>query len=429
MFSLKKVLPFAAIAALVALVYVATHQKTHVEPAKKAVATLSTPSVPAPDVRRRDAGRGKASRDFLPAGMRRDLDLQEQGYLAAKVGIDKILEILSELTTDRDRESFLSGAFRRAADLEVFEALDWARRLPVGTPRDAALLTLFREWSGSTGTTAFRHVSNSDGGIAVLLGRHLFETCSVGPEEVITFAGDFIKPFEPRAALIATAAGKLAATDRAKALAIGEQYSGRENWLFETNFVQSWARYDARGALQWAEEATDSVLCAKLQRNIVKTLAYMDVGSTALLLQSIPPGKERARVLHDLASRWAHKDTRSALQWAESLPDEDDRSSALTKILSRVPVGIGVQLVDDTITGVMPDSPASRAGLVEGERIIAFSAADGQWVDTNGLDSMGMVNGIRGAANTSVSLRVGAKDGGTPRNVTLTREQIMMLEK
>jgi len=40
-----------------------------------------------------------------------------------------------------------------------------------------------------------------------------------------------------------------------------------------------------------------------------------------------------------------------------------------------------------------------------------------------------MVNGIRGAANTTLSLRVEAKNGGTLRNITLTREQLMMLEE
>lgn len=425
---LKKLLPFCVVG-LAVFAYFTIRQKPPVDPAKEIVARRSTPSAPVRGVPKREPGRPKSSRDLLPAGMRHDFDLQEKGYLAAKVGIDEVLEILGGLESDRDRESFLRGAFRRAADLDVPEALNWARRLSAGAPRDAALLTLFVEWSGITVTSAFLDARIRDSGIAVTLGHHLLASGGASPEEVIALANDFVSSFQAKIYLIGEAAGKLAATDRAKALAIGDQFSGVNLQLFQYNFAQSWARHDLQGALQWVGEIPDVQMRANLKSIMVRSLAAVEVGSAARLIQSVPPGEERNQFLNDLSAKWAAKDTRSALQWAESLADETERSSVLEKIRSTVPVGIGVAMTGDRISKVWPGSPASRSGLVAGDRIIAFSTAEGKWVETHGDNISSMANEIRGAANKTVSLRVEAKDGGTLRNITLTREPLMMLEE
>ena len=78
------------------------------------------------------------------------------------------------------------------------------------------------------------------------------------------------------------------------------------------------------------------------------------------------------------------------------------------------------------INTIIPNEAASRAGaLKEGERILAVSDADGAWLDSRSLAFEDLINLIRGAPNTSVSLRLQPQPGDAARTVTLTRQQII----
>jgi carboxyl-terminal processing protease len=101
-----------------------------------------------------------------------------------------------------------------------------------------------------------------------------------------------------------------------------------------------------------------------------------------------------------------------------------EERTARTNDLSGKYVGIGVRI--DTaadglplIVGVFKDSPAEKGGLVVGDEIVAV---DGK--QTSGHDSGEIVDWVRGAAGTNVTVtaRTGAK--GPTRDVTMTRADV-----
>jgi len=425
MFSGKTLLPVAAVVVLAASVYVATRQKTSMEPAKEDAPARSSPSSPVPLAPQRNVSRERAPRDVLPGRLRNEFDLKERGYLSARRGIDAVLGGLMELESERDRESFITGAFTRAADFRPTEALEWARRLKPGASRNAALLTLLREWTGSSVTGVLMQGSFAYGGIEEQLGRHLLKSGAASPEEVIAFASDFVSSSRSHISLTAEAAGMLAVTDPARALAIGDRIDVNHRESYMRDFAKSWASHDLQGALRWMQEIPDSDSRELMQLAVMGSVASGDPANAVRSLQRMPPSRERGEMLNAIFSNWAMQDTRAALQSAKSLTDEAERDSALKSIRSTMPVGIGVQLGGNRIMRVLPGSPASRAGLAEGDQITAYTAADGQWVSVDNADVEALINGIRGAENTSVTLKVSAKDGGASRTIKVIREQIV----
>jgi carboxyl-terminal processing protease len=119
------------------------------------------------------------------------------------------------------------------------------------------------------------------------------------------------------------------------------------------------------------------------------------------------------------------------MQWANNLPQDNDRASAQRGIRSTAPVGIGARLSrgEDglpVLQELVPGSPASASGqLRSGDRLLAVSDPNGSWINSRSM-SIGDVAGlIQGNPETSVSIQVQSADGSAPRVVTLQRKQII----
>src|SRR5215469_13193614 len=87
-------------------------------------------------------------------------------------------------------------------------------------------------------------------------------------------------------------------------------------------------------------------------------------------------------------------------------------------------VGVGLQVGTPpghtlTIMGVIPNSPAAIAGLMQGETV---ERIDG--TPTTGMNIQQCVDLIRGPVATTVTLEVADPKDGTTHIVTLTRETI-----
>lgn len=356
----------------------------------------------------------------VPSG---EHDIEEQGRLAAKLGMDVIKTRLDEFTTKADREAFLRGAFRYAAGLDTKTALDWAWQLQGGHSQDTALMTLLCEWSG---TTVMQWLGNPDfmsEGIAATLGNCMLKSGKATPQEVAGFAWNFTTG-KFRAILIGKAAAVLAATNPDEAWAFGDKLKNGDSYYFTNAFVRFWAHKDPQGALHWIEAHPDKP--ALLRESLISSLVDTNVREAARLLETIPPDSlARRTYVTNIGVTWAVKDTQAALDWAAKLPTSEERDAALESIHQAAPIGIGAAMSDDMISTILPNSPASRAGLNIGDRIIALTTSDGTWIESRGMDPVDLVKSIRGPANTNVTLKIQSRDGGT-RNVTITRQQIMM---
>ncbi len=367
----------------------------------------------------------------LPQSLKAVLDAQSEGYMSATGGLVTVLTKLVEIPEGGLREAFLRGVFQYAATLGVPTALDWARNLPRSKDRDSALLTLMGEWSNTSMAEILQNPTMAEFGMAGTLGLHLLESGQTSPQEIARMADDFLYG-QQRAMLLAEAAANLAPIDPTKALALGDDLAGDLQLRFLERFAAGWASKQPLAAWDWAAGIPDMATRAELQASIVATQAETKHETAANMALEIDPGDAaRSRSLEEVAAYWAAKDTGSAEQWAVSLPTQADRNAAQKGMQNAAPVGIGAVLNFENdgipvIRGIVPDGVAGRsAAIKEGDRILGVSDVDGTWLETRTLSPEDVINLIRGAPNTSVSLRVQSPSDDSIRTVTLTREQII----
>lgn len=94
-------------------------------------------------------------------------------------------------------------------------------------------------------------------------------------------------------------------------------------------------------------------------------------------------------------------------------------SKSLAGEFSGIGAEIGVKNNQLLIIAPLPDSPAEKAGLKAGDKILAI---DGKL--TNGMDANVAVTMIRGAANTTTTLTIGREGVAKPKDYVLTRAKI-----
>jgi len=371
------------------------------------------------------------ARGALADSLRRDRDLQEDGFGCAQRGIDAVLARLGELDDARQRESFLRGVFRQAAASGVDAALDWAGRMPPGDTRETALLTLLGEWSGRSVAAIVSEGGVQQLGVGGALGLFLLDDGRATPERVAALANEFLRG-TARTELLAEAAVRLAGSDPAKAFALGEGLAGGQQLRFLSRFAAGWASTDAQAAWQWVGEVAADDARARLQASVIEAEAAHDPASAVRhFLQITPLQGARSEAAERLAEQWAATDTAAALQWVETLPSAADRAAAQRGIERSAPVGIGAVIGvgsdgEAVINDLLPDGAARQAGaLAKGDRILAVSYSEGQWVDAHGMALGDLVGLIRGKPNTAVSLRVQPAGAAAPRTVTIGRLQIV----
>ncbi|MES2595966.1 MAG: PDZ domain-containing protein [Verrucomicrobiota bacterium] len=375
---------------------------------------------------------GVAARDLLNSSVPIRHRFEREGWDLAGVGIEAAMDRMSQLMgygDAQERSAFISGMFEQfALSQKPAEALAVLKRMKEGLDRETAMAALLRGWRHSPEVLTV----NGEFGIAGTLGLYMLKSRSrdVTPQELAAFARDFMKG-SSRGTLLAEIAATLAKTDPAAAFALGNELTGQQQMAFMHRFADGWAAEDPDAAMRWAATVPDLVTRAELQASIIEAEARKDVVGAARHAHQLPantPG--RIEALRSVAQEWAAKDTRAALQWAETLTDEVERNAAQTGIRASAPVGIGALLGTQdglpVISGLMDGGAAQRSGtLQKGDRILAVSDGGGQWVDAKDANLADVVGLIRGEVGSAVSLRVQPGGGGAPRVITITRQQIM----
>jgi len=87
-------------------------------------------------------------------------------------------------------------------------------------------------------------------------------------------------------------------------------------------------------------------------------------------------------------------------------------------------VGLGIEMKSDfgkgmLLVNVLPDSPAERAGMKRGERIVAISGTDSRNMTTDAASRL-----LRGRSGSSVRLRLESADGKRTRNLIVIRRAV-----
>lgn len=99
----------------------------------------------------------------------------------------------------------------------------------------------------------------------------------------------------------------------------------------------------------------------------------------------------------------------------------EELRSELAGTFEGIGAEIGVRDGGIVVIAPLPQSPAQRAGLVTGDRILAI---DNESTDGMALDIA--VSKIRGAQGSTVTLSIGHQDGGDPQDVEIVRDTIKL---
>ena len=340
--------------------------------------------------------------------------------------------VLAEVEGSRAREDYINATFRPLAGLGVDVAMARVRELPDEASRDMAMLALLGEWSGQSVTELAQRGEVGRFGVAGALGLYMMNEGKMTPVQTAALANEFLTG-QQRGSVLSRAAEKLAATDPTTALAMGDGLTDWQQVRFLSRFVSGWASASPDDARAWAGQVQDPrTRSALLGRVLAEEIKVNPTSAAQTFLQAPPEDAEmRERTARQIAANWAAKDTVAAMQWANNLPEGNDRTAAQRGINSTAPVGIGARLSrgEDglpVLQELVPGSPASASGqLRSGDRLLAVSDASGSWVNSRNRSIGDVVGMIQGNPQTPVSIQVQSADGSAPRVVTLRREQII----
>ncbi|MBE2180914.1 MAG: PDZ domain-containing protein [Chthoniobacterales bacterium] len=353
------------------------------------------------------------------------------GVTMAGRGKQELLSGMEGLKDGKARETYLAGMVSRIAALRPEEALEQVRLLQDAEARDMLMLALLAQWSGATTLDLVRNRDVTRFGVAGALALYLMDSGKFSPAQAAALAKE--GGAGRQAELLARVASKLVTTDPAAAVAMGSGFEGRQQNRFYESLARAWGASAPDAARQWASQIPDPELRARVQTSILQAEAAGNPAAAARSFTQFPPGapESRTRLAGSIAESWANKDTVAAMQWASSLADPSDQAAALQGIQRAAPVGIGARVVSGNdgfpvLTDFVPGSPASMSGqLRPGDKLLAVSDGQGGWVDPRGLPLGQVVDLIRGAPNTQVSLRVQDSGGSGQRVITLGRQQII----
>lgn len=123
-------------------------------------------------------------------------------------------------------------------------------------------------------------------------------------------------------------------------------------------------------------------------------------------------------------------DTRAAVEWADSLSNEEDQAMAHELIYEATPRGIGVLL--SQVDGFPTVSKAIRTdtGVQTGDRIVSVSTSDGIVRNLYGESLKSAAELIAGEAGTNITLEVLRTNPNTGKleqtQLTITRQQLIL---
>jgi hypothetical protein len=166
------------------------------------------------------------------------------------------------------------------------------------------------------------------------------------------------------------------------------------------------------------------------QSTILREWAAADPTAAAAAIASLPDADDRTRAIAVLAEAWGARDTVAAFAWATTM-DAENRAAAEEAIRRSAPVGIGAVIATSedgypVIRELLPGGAAERtASIPPGSKNIALVDANGQTVNTHGLELSKVISQLRGPKGAPVTILVQPPDTGEQRKVTIVREQII----
>ncbi len=350
-------------------------------------------------------------------------EMERRGYATAAKSVAEARADLAKIALPEDRLLFLRGMFTRLGEVRTPELVEVFKSLSDRGERHLALLTLVELWNPAA--------------LAPAQNEELF--AQYGPEGqylaqmaddplALALARTLPRPGN-RAALFAEFAWREVARNPALALSYGEGLDGEMLAAFRRRVVGRWAQLDGAAAWAWTLQQPDA---GAMQ---MTALGAMDPASAAQQLPQLS-GDARAQGFELVAARWGESDTLAALNWANAIPNAQEKDLALASIHKVAPVGIGAVLTMNeegypVIRDRVPGGGAIAVPqLAEGATIAAVRDAQGNAIDLKGRKMEEVVSFIRGAPGTMLTMEV-IPPGSPPgsRQVVIVRRGQLLFKQ
>jgi hypothetical protein len=232
-----------------------------------------------------------------------------------------------------------------------------------------------------------------------------------------------------RSAMLASWATRLVRESPEAAEALGDHLSGWERQEFLRTLARSWiSSGQTDNVWEWVDQHRAELGSDGLA-SVFEHWHFQDHHGVVQAFDSLKDPQERLAAAAALGARQARVlgDTKAAMAWADSLPNELEQDAAHEAIYRETPRGIGAQLTLDegvvTVGGIIDSTPAAGSGLRKGDRIVGVDPGDGAFAPIgNTLDSA--VGLIRGEAGSDLRLRV-LRSGGETEVIELKRQQLI----
>jgi hypothetical protein len=379
-------------------------------------------------------------------------DLERSGYEAGQGGHIAALKRLAELTAPNDRAVFIRGMVAGLRESGTQEVLRGLRALPTPSERTAALRALAEARRLELPATSSGDEKRGPGEepiepidmklFAAKISKtrgfdeysSLILTLRDSPDLAVGLAHEFVKGPE-LGVFLAEIATDHVSRDPAFALSLGEGLQGKLRVDFLSTIAAQWGSADSSAAWAWAQ-TQDPATADKLQSGVIRGTVYGNPQAAAQHAAEMAEGPARQRSVDLIGQVWGMKDTQAALEWANTLPIQEERDSALASIRESAPVGIGAVLTSDPdgyplIQDLVPGGAASEIPqMAKGSRIASVRDASGNMVDLREMKLTDAVSLLRGSPGSAATLEI-IPPGGSPadrRTVVVNRRQIIRKE-
>ena len=99
--------------------------------------------------------------------------------------------------------------------------------------------------------------------------------------------------------------------------------------------TNAWIETEPQAAMAWVMRQPDAPVTygRKLLQSALATWAHEQPADAARFAQTLPAGKQRDRMIANLAGSWAFREVDPALRWAQSLPESDAKADAVQRVV------------------------------------------------------------------------------------------------
>ena len=242
----------------------------------------------------------------------------------------------------QDRLEWTRGIFKVLAQGNVIWALAYAKQIPPGPERQAALTALVEGWGYAAdespeqqATCAAAFGPDADIGLLLLTG------ASPRPDLAVLWA-EQLTSGQGRTQFLGEAAVMQAPTDPAMALSYGSGLEGDAQVAFDAMMVRGWTLQQPDDAWQWSSSLADPVQREEMQALSISELSQMDPAAAVAQWALLPSDDDRIRqdALAEVAASYARQNANAAMAWAQTLP-ANDQEVAQASIHRQVPSSAG----------------------------------------------------------------------------------------